>query len=131
MKKTELLNSMLSGVISEMGHTDTLCIGDAGLPVPKGVQRIDLAVSKGIPDFLEVLDAVLAELKVEKITIASEMKEHNAVMYRELIRRFPDLEIHEVPHAQFKEKTQDCRAVVRTGECTGFSNVILQSGVTF
>ena len=61
MKRTPLLHSELSGLIAAMGHGDLLVIGDAGLPVPPGVRCIDLAVTRGVPRFFDVLDAVLAE----------------------------------------------------------------------
>jgi len=35
MKKTKVINSNLSRVISQMGHFDKLAIGDAGTPVPE------------------------------------------------------------------------------------------------
>lgn len=38
MKKTPLLNIALSRVIASLGHGDILVIGDAGLPVPPGVE---------------------------------------------------------------------------------------------
>ena len=53
MKKSALLNSELSYVIAKMGHTDTLTVGDCGLPIPQETQRIDLALRKGTPGFLE------------------------------------------------------------------------------
>ena len=43
MKKNGILNPQLNRVISEMGHRDMLIIADAGLPIPKEVERIDLA----------------------------------------------------------------------------------------
>ena len=58
MKKIGCLNSELSYVISKLGHFDTLTIGDCGLPVPKGVQRIDLAVTYGVPSFDDVFKVV-------------------------------------------------------------------------
>ena len=48
MRKTSLLNSNISLVISKMGHTDMLAIGDCGLPIPKETERIDLALIKGV-----------------------------------------------------------------------------------
>ncbi len=36
MKKGALLNSEISHVVSRLGHTDSLVICDAGLPVPAG-----------------------------------------------------------------------------------------------
>ena len=75
MKKGMCLNSELSYVISKMGHFDCMAIGDAGLPIPDGVKRIDLAVSPGVPAFLQVFEAAVSELQVQKMTVASEMKE--------------------------------------------------------
>lgn len=131
MKKTTLLNQPLSAVIAGMGHKDTLTVGDCGLPVPKGPERIDLAVVKGIPTFLEVLDAVLTELCVEKVTIASEMRTNNPELYQQMQKRFAGIELEEIPHEAFKLKSRDSRAVVRTGEYKAYANIILQSGVTF
>ena len=131
MKKTKLWNSSLSTVVSQMGHTQTLTIGDGGLPVPAGVPRIDLAVTAGIPRFLDVLDAVLSELKVEKITLAEEIQRENPEMWQEILKRFPGVPVEYVPHETFKVKTRDSVAVVRTGENTAYSNIILQSGVAF
>ncbi|WP_448594407.1 RbsD/FucU domain-containing protein, partial [Thermoflexus hugenholtzii] len=41
------------------------------------------------------------------------------------------VEIEPVPHETFKAMTGRARAVVRTGECTPYANVILVSGVIF
>ena len=49
-----------------MGHFDKLSIGDAGMPVPRGTEKIDLAVDNGIPSFMDVLNNVLEELEVQK-----------------------------------------------------------------
>ena len=130
MKKTTLLNQPLSAVIAGMGHKDTLTIGDCGLPVPDGPERIDLAVVKGLPGFLEVLDAVLSELHVEKVTIASEMQAGNPELYAAMRERFQGIEFVEVPHETFKTMSRASRAIVRTGECRAYANIILQSGVT-
>ena len=139
MKKGTLLNSHISSVISQMGHTDTLVIGDAGLPVPDGVLKIDLAVTGGVPDFITVLNAVLAELFIEKVTIASEMDEQNPEM-RMSVKLSVDRIAHAqgnaiateaVSHEEFKKLTAKAKAVIRTGEFSPYSNVILHSGVVF
>lgn len=132
MRKTVLLNSDISSVISCMGHTDTLTIGDCGLPIPEYVQRIDLAVKKGVPEFLTVLDTVLEELCVEKIVLAEEIKAAAPEMHAAILARFGEkVAVEYVPHAEFKQRTGDSRAIVRTGEYTPYTNIILQSGVTF
>lgn len=131
MKKTEMLNADISSVIASMGHTDMLAIGDAGLPIPDSVKRIDLALKRGIPAFWDVLETVLLELEVEEVTIASEMLTENSELYEKIVKRFADVKINQMPHADLKRKTNDCRAVIRTGECIPFANIILHSGVAF
>ncbi len=131
MKKTMLLNSRISAVVATMGHFDTLTIGDAGLPVPEGPERIDLALKLGVPSFLETLETVLSELAVQKVTIASEMESINPKLYAEMQRIFTGIKIEAVPHEEFKKQTAASKAVIRTGECKPYANIILESGVTF
>lgn len=76
MKKTRVINSDISRVISTMGHFDTIGIVDAGMPVLQ-VLKIDLAVEAGIPTFMQVLENVLSELEVQKVYLAEEMKTQN------------------------------------------------------
>lgn len=131
MKKTKLINSEISYTISKMGHTDSLTIGDCGLPIPENVARIDLALKYGVPTFLETLDTILEELCVEEIIIASEIKEKNEIIYKEILKRFENIKINEVCHEEFKNLTKESKAVVRSGECSPYANIILKSGVVF
>lgn len=139
MKKGVLLNAEISYTISKLGHGDSIVIGDSGLPIPDSCKRIDLAVSKGIPSFLEVLDAVLSELRVEEIVLAKETKEINPAVYQGIISRIEKLEalegykiiLKEVSHEEFKLLNKDSKAIIRTGECTPYANILLKSGVVF
>ena len=135
MKKGFLLNSQISHTISQMGHMDELTIGDAGLPIPETTQRIDLALSKGVPSFLDVLRAVLSELKVQTVIMAQEIETSSQIMHFDILKIIEeyekDIEIIYIPHKQFKERTGQSKAVIRTGEFTPYSNVILVSGVVF
>ncbi|AQM60863.1 D-ribose pyranase [Clostridium baratii] len=131
MRKTKLLNSQISSVISEMGHTDTLAIGDCGLPIPKDVKRIDLAIIKNLPTFMDTLKAVLLELEIEEVTLAVETAEVSKKLYEEIEKEIGDVRINFVSHEQLKEDLKECRAVIRTGEQTPYANIILKSGVVF
>ena len=131
MKKAKLLNSEISYEIAKLGHTQTLTIGDAGLPAPAGVKKIDLAVSGGVPGLLQVLDAVISEMCVEQIYLAEETQEQSPQIHEEIVKRFPGIRVDYIRHEQFKVMTRDTRALIRTGETTPYSNVILVSGVTF
>lgn len=116
-----------------MGHFDTLTIGDAGLPVPDGVTRIDLAVKLGLPQFIDVLETILTELKIQKATIATEMVQHNPELLAYMEERIAKegAELVAVPHEELKRMSADSKAVIRTGECRAYANVILESGVVF
>lgn len=139
MKKGKLLNSEISYVISKMGHTDSLTIGDCGLPIPDGVQRIDLAVIKGIPKFIPVLQAILEEQLVEKVILAEEIKENNSELNKEIIEILKQEErkndrlinVEYIPHEYLKQETAKSKAVIRTGEYKPYANIVLVSGVTF
>ncbi|NWD74419.1 D-ribose pyranase [Pseudomonas gingeri] len=134
MKKTPLLNIALSRLIASLGHGDMLVIGDAGLPVPPGVELIDLALTHGIPDFVSTLRTVLSEMQVESHVLAEEI----------LLKRPPALEHLDalntegamgqrqlLSHDEFKVLNRKAKAVVRTGECQPYCNVVLVAGVTF
>ncbi len=131
MKKRGILNKELNTVISEMGHKDTLIISDAGLPIPQNVQRVDLALKRGYPEFLKVLKAILEDLVVEKAFIALEIKENSPEMHKKIISLLGEIEVEYISHNQFKKQSEDSRAVVRSGETTPYANVILVSGVDF
>ncbi len=77
MKKNGILNSEISKLSSDLGHTDQITIGDAGLPVPDGFKKIDLALKLGTPSFIEVLEEVLKDMAVEKFILAEEITTDN------------------------------------------------------
>lgn len=140
MKKGVLLNSEISYAISKLGHGDSIVIGDSGLPIPSSCLRIDLAVSNGIPSFVDVLDAVLTEQRIEEVVIARETREVNPSIYQSILDRITKIEkadnykikLTEVNnHDEFKQLSKDSKAVIRTGECTPFANILLISGVVF
>ncbi len=139
MKKGPLLNAEISAVVARLGHTDSLTICDAGLPIPEGVQRIDLALTAGVPSFLSVVAAVTGEMQVESAVIASEIKQHNPELHGQLLLLLKTLQQQQgnsinviyVNHDDFKRLTGASRAAIRSGECSPYANVILNAGVTF
>ncbi len=131
MKRIGILNSRISAVVAGMGHTDTIAIVDAGFPIPASVERIDLAVKPGLPNLSEVLESLLSELCVEEVTIASEMRSKNPGLYSKLVEDFHDVRLLEVSHEELKLRSASCKAIIRTGECKPYANILLRSGVTF
>jgi D-ribose pyranase len=131
VKRYGILNSDISKVLSDLGHTDFIVIADAGLPIPEGIKKIDLAIKPGMPLFIDVVNAIEEDMVIEKVTMASEIEEVNPKHATYLKDKFADKEIEHVSHEEFKQLTKQAKAVIRTGEITPYANCILQSGVFF
>jgi D-ribose pyranase len=60
-------------------------------------------------------------------------------MYKEILLLISKVEkeqknqikIYEISHEDFKKETTKSKAIIRTGEITAYSNIILHSGVVF
>ncbi|MWN05623.1 D-ribose pyranase [Gilliamella sp. Pas-s95] len=139
MYKGQLFNSEIIQVLSKMGHTDQIAIGDAGLPIASDTPRIDLAVTYGVPSFIQVFQTVSQDMQIEKVILAEEIIKRNCEMHKLILEQIKKLEQVQnssietiyVSHEKLKLQTRHCKAVIRTGECSPFANVILQSGVIF
>lgn len=139
MKKGPLLNAELSYEIALLGHTDTIVIADAGLPIPNHVTRIDLALTQNIPGFIQTLTIVLAEMVVEKVTLANELRHINPQLHEQVealmmqigLESGKEIEIEYCSHEHFKQEITQSGCIVRTGECSPFANIILHAGVNF
>lgn len=139
MKKAKLINSGISYIVSSMGHGDGITVCDAGLSIPDSTQRIDLALTRGIPCFLDTVKVIASELEIEGVEMAEEFKEKNPDLHDALLvfletvadERGKPLLISYVAHDVFKDNMAQSKAVVRTGECSPFANVTLKSGVVF
>jgi D-ribose pyranase len=139
MKQTDLINSEISYLIAKLGHGDSLVIADSGLPIPDQVKRIDLALKKGVPGFMDVLATVLTEQRVEEIIIARETEVVSPLLYQEILAKLAEVErvgaikikIVTVSHEELKKATENAKAILRTREFTPYANIILKSGVVF
>lgn len=138
MKKSALLNANLSYCIATLGHFDEVTICDAGLPIPIEVERIDLALTHGVPSFIETVKVVLSEMQIAGVILAEEFQQVSPELHQQLLSLIEEeqisghnVDIRYINHEAFKAQTHHSKAVVRTGECTPYANVIFQSGVVF
>lgn len=139
MKKSTLLNAELSYLVARLGHTDEMTICDAGLPIGEQVERIDLALTHGIPSFLDTVRVVLSEMQVQAVVLAQEFAQVSPELHAALLTELKEEEtrcghtiaVSYLSHEAFKVRAGDSRAIVRTGECTPYANVIFQAGVVF
>jgi D-ribose pyranase len=129
MKRGGIINADLAGALGRLGHTDLVVVCDAGLPIPPGPAVVDLAFRFGVPTFDTVLSGLLEELVIEDAIAAAEVETQNPSSHEFLKTRLPDLAL--VSHEELKRMVVGAKLVVRTGEATPYSNVILRCGVPF
>ncbi len=129
MRREGILNAQLAGALARPGHTDTPVLRDAGLPIPPSPEVVDLAFRFGVLPFETVLSGILEELVVEGATAADETEAQNPRSYELLQTRLPDLKL--VHHEKLRRLVAGAKLVIRTGEATPYSNVILRCGVPF
>jgi D-ribose pyranase len=129
MRRDGLWHPRLLELITAAGHTDLIVVSDAGLPIPPGVESIDLVWRAGEPRFLPVLQTVLQELVVEHAWIARQLSDEATIRGIEAV--LPGFAPEVVDHQEFKVMTARARAAVRTGEVTPYANILLQAGVPY
>ena len=130
MKKTTLLNHLVSDVIARIGHTQRLIICDAGFPIPVHVERIDLAVVPGLPTARQLAEAIAQEMEVEAIVVADELLARDTTLVNDMVKLF-NAPYSSVPHIEFKQMSESAIAVVRSGDTSPYYNIMLISGVNF
>lgn len=132
MLKTGIFHPQLLRVLGEIRHKDLLVIGDAGLPIPKGVERIDLGWKQGSPGYLEVLEEIAKVLVIESATFAAEALEVSPDFHREALKLLPEgAPVSYVPHTELKEISAGAKAIILTGEFTPYTNVVLTAGCAY
>ena len=127
MRKCGIVNGKLMGALAGLGHTDSVVITDAGLPIPKECNVVDLALIKGIPSFLDTVKAVLNEIIVEEVAIFAPMATANASMYGTLEQMLPKQKRKLLEGNEFIEEVKKAKIVIRTAEFAPCCNMIMYS----
>ena len=129
MKEVGMINGHIDSALTRQGHMDLMMVVDAGFPCPDEVEVIDIALSEGVPQILDVLAELRKVHSVEKIVLAQETSDHNPAYFAKVAESFGDkVEIEVIPHTELKERSHDVKTIIRTGDFTAWGNVILVSG---
>ncbi len=131
MKKNGIINAQLAGLVAGLGHNDLFLIADGGMPIPKGVEIVDLALCGGVPTFEQVMDAICDEVVIEGYTLATEINEKNPKLLKYITEKLEGAECLMISHEGLKIQTVNVKFAIRTGEFTPYPNIILRSGVAF
>lgn len=132
MRRDGLLHPDLLALTADLGHGQTMCVADPGLPVPGHVPTITLAWAPGRPPMAAVVEMLVAELVVESAITADELDPESPLGSRlYAILGGAGVPLETIPHDDLKARLDHCVAVVRTGEFTPYANVLLTAGVPF
>ncbi len=139
-----ILSPELLKVLSEMGHSDRICIGDGNFPgasMAKAGDAIFLrADGHGIP---EILDAILQvfplDAYVETPAMLMEKMERDKDLaipvwdeYKSIIAKHDERGASAVgayERFEFYEEAKKCYCILQSGETAIYANIILQKGV--
>ena len=134
-----ILTPELLKILMEMGHGDTICIGDGNFPaasMSKDCKLVRLD-GHGVP---EILDAILQLMPldpyVEKPVNLMEVVPGDPVEtpiwdeYRRIVEKHePGTKIGNIERFRFYDEARKAYAIIATGEAALYANVILQKGV--
>ncbi len=129
MKEIGMLNGAIDSALTRQGHMDLMMVVDAGFPCPDHVEVIDIALSEGVPQILDVLAELKKFHSVEKLVMAEDAREHNPAYLAKVAKAFGEgVELEVIPHTELKERSQQVKTIIRTGDFTAWGNVMLVSG---
>lgn len=130
-KTNKILNPKLNSVISGMKWGEILIIADAGLPVPKQVDKLDLSICSGKPVLEDLLPLIKDSLVFDKVIVASEMEKANEKKFSYVKEMFGD-KFETMGNLDWEEQLlPKATLVVQTGETTPYGNVIFVAGLDF
>ena len=128
MLQSGILNPHLLELIARVRHTNTLVIADWAFPYWPEVETVDIALTKGIPTVLDVLDLLTPIFKIGRIWQAEEFMEcASAESIDRFAKSFGKIPLTREPHMDFKKRVPHAIGLIRTGDPTPYGNIIIES----
>lgn len=139
-----ILSPELLKVLSEMGHSDRICIGDGNFPgasMAKAEGAVFLrADGHGIPELLDaILQVMPLDAYVETPAMLMEKMDRDKDLdipvwdeYKKIIAKYDNRGAGAVGAYErfaFYEEAKKCYCILQSGETAIYANIILQKGV--
>jgi Fucose dissimilation pathway protein FucU len=133
-----ILQPELLKILMEMGHGDTIVIGDGNFPGASMAKRLVRCDGNGVS---EILDAVLQLFPLDSYSVyqaglmevvpGDDVKPVIWDEYRDIINRYEKTnnKIEFIERFEFYERAKDAYAIITTGETALYANIILRKGV--
>lgn len=128
MLKSGILNPAINSLLSRVRHTNTLVIADRGFPFWPHIETIDISLTDDIPRVMDVLAAIKSNFAIGRVFAAQEfLAANNAQTASVLDDALLGIPITFEPHDEFKKRVPHAIGLIRTGDTTQYSNLILES----
>lgn len=129
MLKSGILNPDILSLIARVRHTNTIVIADRGFPFWPQIETIDISLIDGLPTVNQVLEALLPSVDMGHAYMAKQFTAVNpktvVAARKKILGKIPlSFEDHE---ASFKKRIPGAIGLIRTGDTTHYSNIILVS----
>ena len=129
MRETGHINREICDIPSTLGHTDEVIVCDAGFAIPNGVRTIDISLAENKPTVPEVLAELRKHFSVEKLVLSEETKKTVPSRFKELAKSFgKGVAVEIITQSEIRARARTVKAVIRTGDFTAYSNILLVSG---
>ncbi len=135
----DILSPELMKIMMEMGHGDTLVIGDGNFPAASVAKdsRLVRLDGHGVP---EILDAILrffpldpyveAPVSLMEVVPGDPVETPIWDEYARIVEKYePGAKIGQIERFRFYDEARKAYAVIATGETALYANIILQKGV--
>jgi D-ribose pyranase len=128
MLKNGILNPAINSLLSRVRHTNTLVIADRGFTFWSQIETVDISLVDDIPRVIDVLTAIQRNFSIGRVFAAQEFLAGNSPQTAsELEDALLGIPITFEPHIEFKKRVPSAIGLIRTGDTTQYSNLILES----
>ena len=129
MRETGIINNDICDILSGLGHTDEVIVCDAGFAIPLGVRTADISLAANKPTVPEVLAELKKHFSVEKLVISEETRKVVPTRFKQLAGAFgKGMPVEIISQNDLRARARHVKAVIRTGDFTAYSNILLVSG---
>lgn len=123
-----ILNPAINSLLSRVRHTNTIVIADRGFPFWPHLETVDISLIDDIPRVMDVLAAIQRNFSIGRVFAAEEFLSANPPQTASALENaLLGIPITFEPHVEFKKRVPQAIGLIRTGDTTQYSNLILES----
>lgn len=123
-----ILNPFILSLLARVRHTNTLLIADRGFPYWPQLEIVDISLVDDLPTVNQVIEALLPFSFFGQAYMAQQFRSSNTEpMISARQKLLGSIPLTFEDHDDFKKRVPGCVGLIRTGDTTQYSNIILTS----